>query len=83
MAHFSAEDFRGTNAPKEMIQYIIDTIPDFHERYNLAINVMAHNRCPIYRADQDLFMEMLDCVDDWCNDNEDNSDLYMVEEIFG
>lgn len=79
---YTAEDFNTENAPKEMVQYVIDNIEDFDDRYGRALYIMDRNRCPIYYADQKLYTEIIDCVDDWCNDNEDNSDLYDIEEIF-
>lgn len=80
---YKAEDFNLENAPKEMVQYIIDNIEDFEHRYQHALETIGRDRCPIWQADQSLYMEMQDCMDDWCNDNEDNSDLYDIEEIFG
>ncbi len=80
---YTTEDFNTENAPKEMVQYVIDNVDDFDERYSNALETISIERCPIYRADQKLYMEIIDCVDDWCNDNEDNSDLYDIEEIFG
>lgn len=79
---YTADDFNIENAPKEMVQYILDNIKDFEQRYQHALEVIGRDRCPIWRADQSLYMEILDCVDDWCNDNEGNSDLYDIEEIF-
>lgn len=80
---YTADDFNLENAPKEMVQYVIDNVDDFEPRYQHALGVIGRDRCPIWQADQSLYMEMQDCMDDWCNDNEDNSDLYDIEEIFG
>lgn len=80
---YTADDFNTENAPKEMVQYIIDNIEDFEHRYQHALEIIGRDRCPIWQADQSLYMEMQDNLDDWCNDNEDNSDLYDVNEIFG
>ena len=80
---YKANDFNCTNAPKEMVQYIIDNVEDFEPRYQHALSIIGRDRCPIWQADQSLYMEMQDTLDDWCNDNEDNSDLYDVNEIFG
>lgn len=80
---YTADDFNLDNAPKEMVQYVIDNVVDFDVRYLCALNIIGRDRCPIWQADQSLYMEMQDCMDDWCNDNEDNSDLYDVNEIFG
>lgn len=80
---YKADDFNTENAPKEMVQYVIDNVDDFEPRYQHALSIIGRDRCPIWHADQSLYMEMQDCMDDWCNDNEDNSDLYDVNEIFG
>lgn len=80
---YTAEDFNTENAPKEMVQYIIDNTDSFEIRYRHTLGIIDRNRCPIWQANQKLYQEMQDHLDDWCNDNEDNSDLYDIQEIFG
>lgn len=80
---YTADDFNTENAPKEMVQYIIDNTESFEIRYRYALSVIGRDRCSIWQANQELAMELQDNLDDWCNDNEDNSDLYDVNEIFG
>lgn len=80
---YTANDFNTENAPKEMVQYIIDQIEYFDAKYAFALKQLEELRCPIWMANQPLAMEMQDNLDDWCNDNEDNSDLYDINEIFG
>lgn len=80
---FTCKDFDSTDAPAEMIQYIIDNTELFDTRYQYALGVIGRDRCPIWQASPLLAAEMQDHLEDWCNDNEDNPDLYDINEIFG
>ena len=79
---YTAEDFNLTNAPKEMVQYIIDTVECFDILYELANKQMGIMRCPLSVASPLLYAKIESLIDDWCwwKDIENTFD---IEEIFG
>lgn len=80
---YTAADFNTENAPKEMVQYIIDNTELFDTRYQYALGVIGRDRYPIWMASPLLASEMQDHLDDWCCDHECDPDDYDIEEIFG
>ena len=79
---YTAEDFNLDDAPVKMVEYVIDNVEDFGERYHKALTKVDRMRCPLSMADCELYDEICDMVDDWCEDNGDDADEYDVEEIF-
>ena len=83
---YTAEDFNTENAPKEMVQYIIDNVDDFEPRYQHALKIIGRNRCPLRMADYALFSCIRAAMEEWTRENDifgegyDDSD---IEEIFG
>ena len=80
---YTANDFNTQNAPKEMVQHVIDNVADFDTRYNLTLDAMGRDRCPLRVASYGLYSDIEECMGEWCNDNDDRPDLYDIEEIFG
>lgn len=80
---YTADDFNTENAPKEMVQYVIDNVVDFEPRYQQALSIIGHDRCPLRMASYGLYSDIEEYIGEWCHDNEDCSDLYDIEEIFG
>ena len=84
---YTAADFNTENAPKEMVQYIIDNVDDFESRYQHALSIIGRDRCPLRMADPILYDDILDAGADWIvdNDTSDGSEFpeYDIEEIFG
>lgn len=80
---YTADDFNTENAPKEMVQYIIDNIENFDERYGLAHDFIGKYRCPLIMAGRNLYFEISDRKDEWCRHNGLDPDDYDIEEIFG
>lgn len=80
---FTCKDFDSTDAPAEMVQYIIDNTELFDTQYQYALGVIGRDRCTIWQASPRFAAELQDHLEDWCNDNEDNPDLYDINEIFG
>lgn len=82
---YTAADFNIENAPKEMVQYVIDNVSDFDIRYYHALTVIDHQRCPLCVADIDFYLEILDKISDWILDNdipESEMDNIDIDEIF-
>mgnify|MGYP007069835165 CR=1 FL=1 len=79
---YIADDFNTENAPKEMVQFVIDSVVDFDTHYGRALEIIGIERCPLKMADRRLYDTISEVIDDWCSDHEDNID-YDIEEIFG
>lgn len=72
---YTAEDFNLGNAPKEMVQYVIDNVEDFDARYARALDIIGRYRCPLRMADESLYNDIYNSMCEWVMDK--------VEEIFG
>lgn len=53
----------------------------FEERLQLALNKMERNRCPLSFADQELYDDISNAIDDWCWDNEVNNEDWDYEDL--
>lgn len=61
---------------KEIAAYVRNNVEFFEDRLQLALNKMDRMRCPLSFADQELYDNISNAIDDWCWDNEvDNEDL--------
>lgn len=80
---YTADDFNTENAPKEMVQYVIDNVVDFEPRYQHALEIIERDRCPLHMASYGLYSDIEEYIGEWCRYNEDCSNLYDIEEIFG
>ena len=61
---------------KEIAAYVRNNVEFFEERLQLALNKMERMRCSLRFADSELFDEIADAIEDWCNDNEVSVDFY-------
>lgn len=84
---YTADDFNTENAPKEVVQYVIDHVEGFENRYQRALSVIGRDRCPLRMADWTLYRDIENAIWDWTLDNDIRTDdyelPYTVEEIFG
>jgi hypothetical protein len=83
---YTANDFNCENAPKEMVQYAIDTVEDFDARYARAWDIIGLNRCPLRMADEGLYNDIYNAMCEWVMDEFESypEDFdYDIEEIFG
>lgn len=86
---YTADDFNTENAPKAMVQYVIDNVVDFDIRYQCALKIIGRDRCPLRMADLCLYAEIEDMIKEWCEqelwlkDKDIWADDYDIEEIFG
>lgn len=80
--NYKPEDFNLDNAPKELVQYIIDNIDRFGKRYQMAITKIDRMRCPLRVADPQLYSELIDRAEEWCDDNDKDVEDYDIDEIF-
>lgn len=48
-----------------------------------VLTMMDRRRCPLRYADDRLYGEMCDAIEDWCADNGCDASEFSVEEIFG
>lgn len=83
---YTINDFNTENAPKEMVQYVIENVKDFEPRYQHALDLMGRIRCSLNTADYSLFADVHSAMADWAIDNnvsDEEFDDYDIEEIFG
>ena len=83
MTMYKAEDFNLENAPKEMVQYVLDNVDDFESRYQYALSIIGRDRCPLQMADYTLFDDIRDAINEYSLDRCLDADAYDIEEIFG
>lgn len=62
---------------KEIAAFVRNNIEDYEERLQLALKRMDRMRCPMRMADDGLYDEMCDAVEDWCEDND--IDFYEID----
>ena len=58
------------NAIAKIVDYCKEQIVDFDGRAELATSKMCRERIPIENADFSLANEVVECINDWCTDNE-------------
>lgn len=84
---YKPEDFNLTNAPKEMVQYVLDNVEDFDIRYSLALKTIDKCRCPLRLANDSLFDEIQEAMCEWAmyesNLTDEEFEELDAEEIFG
>lgn len=69
---------------KEVAAYVRNNVENYEVRLQLALNCMDRDRCPLRMADDDLFAEIVDAIDDWCWENDvDCSEVDWDEAIEG
>lgn len=61
-------------------KYVEENIDDFGLRYELALSVENKMRCSLQYADNILFNEIQDRIDEWCNIN--SHEEIPAEDIF-
>ena len=55
---------------KEVAAFVRHNIEDFEVRLQLALKRMDRMRCPLSMADGMLYDEIVDAIEEWCDDNE-------------
>lgn len=55
---------------KEVAAYVRNNVEFFEERLQLALNKMERMRCPLSFADQELYDDITNAIEEWCDDNE-------------
>lgn len=83
---YTADDFNTENAPKEMVQYVIDNVDCFEQRYQRALGITGHYRCTLSIADYPLVVDIHSAMADWALDynfTDEEFEEFDIEEIFG
>ena len=84
---YKPTDFNLTNAPEEMVQYVIDNVEDFVPRYKHALSIIGKDRCTLSYADCYLANDIFNAMCDWCIENDKlcilDDGIADAEEIFG
>lgn len=69
---------------KEIAAYVRNNVEYFEERLQMALDKMERNRCPLSFADQELYDDISNAIDDWCLDTDvDGSDWDYEDLIEG
>ena len=55
---------------KELAAYVRNNVEFFEERPQLALNKMDRLRCPLSFADEELYNDIINAIEEWCDDNE-------------
>lgn len=58
------------NNKKELAAYVRNNVEDYEERLQLAFKRMDRMRCPLSFADQELYDDIINAIEDWCDDYE-------------
>ena len=66
---------------KELAAYVRNNVEDFEERLQLALKRMDRMRCPLSMADCMLYDEIVDAIEEWCDDNEVNNEDFDYEDL--
>lgn len=69
------------NDLQPVAEYVSANVEDYFEKVTYALGRMDRFRCPLYLADRALYIEIMDAVDDYCQDNDLDPDEIDIEEI--
>ena len=58
------------NHKKEVAAYVRNNVEFFEERLQLALNKMDRMRCPLQMADEELYNDIINAIEEWCWDND-------------
>lgn len=58
------------NQQKEIAAYVRNHVEFYEERLSLALGWMERDRCPLRMADDSLYDEIVDAIEEWFDDNE-------------
>lgn len=60
---------------KDLAKFMVETIEDYENRAQLALNIIDHNRCSLQQADNSLYNKMYDTAEEFINDNKLDVDI--------
>ena len=66
---------------KENMSDVFGEIPNFDDRLSAALDKIEGNRSVLSVADRALYTKMYDALNDWCDDNDYDIDLFSVDNI--
>lgn len=69
------------NRNKEIAAYVRNNVEDYEERLQLAFKRMDRLRCPLSFADQELYDDIINAIEDWCDDYEVSYDEVNWDEV--
>lgn len=65
----------------EIAAYVRNNVEFYEERLQLALKRMDRMREPLRMADQELYDDISNAIDDWCWDNVVNNEDWDYEDI--
>lgn len=84
---YRPEDFNIKNAPKEMVQFVLDNVKDFENRYLDALRSIGNGRYPLRLSAPTLYDDIQKAMAEWAIDQSNFTDEEFedldIEEIFG
>ena len=61
---------------KEIAAYVSSHVESYEDRLRLALDKMDKMRCSLRFTDFELFEDIVNAVEEWCDDNEVSIDFY-------
>lgn len=66
---------------KELAVYVRNNVEYYEERLQLALSKMVRMRCPLSFADEELYDDISNAIDDWCWDNEVKNEDWDYDDL--
>lgn len=69
------------NTMKKIAAYCEENVWEYEDRLEMALSKMDYFRCPLRMADQELYRDIYDTVEDYCQDYSLDFDSIDIEEL--
>ena len=69
------------NAMKKIVAYCRENVWEYEDRLDMALSKMDYFRCPLRMADQELYNDIYNSVEDYCQDYRIDFDSIDIEEL--
>ena len=66
---------------KEIAAYVRNNVEDYEERLQLSLKRMDRMRCPMRMADEELYDDIINAIEEWCWDNDVNTEDLDWDEL--
>ena len=64
---------------KEIVAYLRENVRDYDVRLSLALSLMDRMRCSLRFATPELFDEIVENIEDWCDENDFSFDEILMD----
>lgn len=55
---------------REISAYVRNNVEFYEERLQMAFNKIERLRCPLSFADEELYNDIVNAIEEWCDENE-------------